>query len=72
MFTEAAFRRCSENMQKIFRRTLISMYDFSKVALLKSHFGMSVVLYICLIFSEHLSLKTLLEAASAFIKRNDF
>ena len=37
--------------------------DFNKVAvtLLKSHFGMGVLLYICCIFSEHLFLRTPLD-----------
>ena len=54
-------KKCSENMQQIYR-TSISKYDFNKVALqryktlLKSHFGMGVLLQICYIFSEHLFL----------------
>ena len=35
--------------------------SYYKAILLKSHFGMSVVLYICGIFSEHLFLRSLLE-----------
>ena len=37
-------KRCSENMQQIYRRTSIPKCDFNKVALnlLKSHFGMGV------------------------------
>ena len=37
--------------------------DFNKVAatLLKSRFGVSALLYICCIFSEHLFLRTLLD-----------
>ena len=35
--------------------------DFNKVALLKSHFGMGVLLQICCMFSEHLFLRTFLE-----------
>ena len=39
-------KRCSENMQQIYRRTPMPKCDFSKVAatLLKSHFGMGVLL----------------------------
>ena len=39
--------RCSGNMQQIYRRTPMSKCDFDKVAkatLLKSHFGMGVLL----------------------------
>ena len=34
-------KRCSENMQQIYRRTPMSKSDFNKV---KSHFGMDVPL----------------------------
>ena len=36
-------KRCSENMQQIYRRTPMPKCDFNKVAL-KSHFGMGVLL----------------------------
>ena len=36
-------RRCSENMQQIYRRAAMLKCNFNKVAL-KSHFGMGVVL----------------------------
>ena len=74
-------KRCSVNMQQIYRRTSMPKCDFNKVAkqlywnyilawvfpcefaayfqntfflLLKSHFGMGVLLWICCIFSEQL------------------
>ena len=38
-------KRCSENMQQIYRRTPMPKCDFNKVAtLLKSHFGMGALL----------------------------
>ena len=41
-------KKCSENMQRIYRRTAMPKCDFNKVAkqatLLKSHFGMGVLL----------------------------
>ena len=38
-------KRCSENMQQMYRRTPMRKCDFNKVAtLLKSHFGMGVLL----------------------------
>ena len=39
-------KRCSENMQQIYRRTRMPMYDFNKVATssAKSHFRMGVLL----------------------------
>ena len=43
-------KRCSENMRQIYRTTPVPKYDFDKVALvtlatlLKSHFGMGVLL----------------------------
>ena len=38
-------KRCSENMQQIYRRTPMPKYDFNNVAtLLKSHFGMGTLL----------------------------
>ena len=39
-------KRCSENMQQIYRRTPMLKCDFNKAAatLLKSHFGMGVLL----------------------------
>ena len=51
-------------MQQIYRRTSMPKCDFNKVALhsfatlLKSHFGMGVLLQICCIFSEDLFLRT--------------
>ena len=33
-------KRCSENMQQIYRRTLMLKYGFNKIAL---HFGMGVL-----------------------------
>ena len=54
-------KRCSENMQQIYRRTPMPKCDFNKVAvakqfyiLLKSLFGMGVLLQICCVFPEHL------------------
>ena len=39
-------KRCSENMQQIYRRTPMPKCDFNKLleTLLKSHFGMGVLL----------------------------
>ena len=37
-------KRCSEKMKQIFRRTPTAKCDFNKVAKLKSHFGMGVLL----------------------------
>ena len=42
-------KRCSQNMHQIYKRTLMPKCDFNKVAfqlatLLKSHFGMGVLL----------------------------
>ena len=39
-------KRCSENVQQIYRRTPMPKCDFNKVAkqLLKSHFGVDVLL----------------------------
>ena len=41
-------KKCSENMQQIYRRTPMPKCDFNKVAcfatLLKSHFGVAVLL----------------------------
>ena len=39
-------------------------FNFSKVA--KLHFGIGVLLYICCIFSEHLSLRTPLDDCFSF------
>ena len=47
-------KRCSENMPQTYRRTRMPKCDFNKVVHLKLHYGMGVVLYICVIFSEHL------------------
>ena len=41
-----------------------------KVTLLKSHFGMGVLLYICCIFSEHLFLKTPVDGCFCSVKKN--
>ena len=57
-------KRCSENMQQIYRRTLMPKCDFNKLAkatLLKSRFGIGVLLWICCIFSEHLFSRTPLD-----------
>ena len=52
-------KRCSENMQPIYRRIRMPKFDFNKAAtLLESHFGMGVLLSICCIFSEHFFLRT--------------
>ena len=37
-------KRCFENIQQIYRRTPMPKCDFNKVTLLKSHFGMGVLL----------------------------
>ena len=50
-------KRCSENMQEIYRRTPMPTCDFNKIAI-KSHCGMGVILKICCIFSECLFLGT--------------
>ena len=52
-------KRCSENMQQIYRRTPMSKCEFNKL-----HFGMGVLLYIkfaACIFSEHIFLRTPLD-----------
>ena len=57
-------KRCSENMQQIYRRTPMPKCDFNKfnkAPLLKSLFGMRVLLNICCIFLEHLFPRTLLK-----------
>ena len=55
-------KRCTKNMQQIYRRPPMAKRDFNKVALqLKLHFGMGFLLEICCIFSEHLFLKTPME-----------
>ena len=51
-------KRCSENIHHIYRRTLMPKFDFNKATLLKSLFGMGVLLYNCCIYSEHLFLRT--------------
>ena len=43
-------KRCSENMQHIYRIIPMPKCDFNKVAL---HFGMAVLLEICCFFSEY-------------------
>ena len=64
--------RCSDNMQQIYRRTPMPKCNYNKVevqfqlsckaTLLKSHFGMGFLLYICCIFSKHLFLRTPLDS----------
>ena len=52
------------NKQQIYWRTFMLKCGFNKVAkatLLKSHFGMGVLLWICCIFSKYLFLKTPLD-----------
>ena len=50
-------KRCSENMQQIYRRTPNLKHDFNKVALQISLLhGCSPVNLLCYIFSEHLNL----------------
>ena len=52
-------KRCSENMQQIYRRTPMSKCEFNKL-----HFGMGALLYIkfaACIFSEHIFLRTPLD-----------
>ena len=40
-----SFKKVSENMEQIYRKTPMPKYDFNKVAtLLKSHFGVGVLL----------------------------
>ena len=54
-------KRCSENMQQVYRKTPMPKCNFNKVAkatLLKLHFGMGVLLKIGCIFSEPLFLRT--------------
>ena len=57
---------CSENIQQICRRTPMPRCDFDRVA----HFGMSVPLYICCIFSECFSWEHVWCAASNFITKS--
>ena len=57
-------KRCSENMQQIYRRTPMPKFNFNEFAkgtLLNSHSDMSVFLYICCIFPEHIFLGTPLD-----------
>ena len=45
-FSGVLIKRCSENMQQIYRQTPMPKYDFNKVAKqrsLKSHFGICVI-----------------------------
>ena len=54
-------KRCSKKMQQICRRKPIPKVQFQwscKATLLKPHFGMGVLLWICCIFWEHLFLGT--------------
>ena len=63
-FGDVLTKRYSKNMQKINRRTPMSKCDFNKVALstlLRSYFGMVILLYFYCIFSEHLFVSTPLE-----------
>ena len=63
-FGDVLTKRYSKNMQKINRRTPMSKCDFNKVALstlLRSYFGMGILLYFYCIFSEHLFVSTPLE-----------
>ena len=60
-------KRCSENMQQIYRSIPMPNCDFNKVAkatFLKSHSDIDVFLLICCIFSEHLFLRAPWRAAS--------
>ena len=57
---------CSENMQQMCMRTPMAKCDFNKVALLKSHFGMGVLLYICCMFLVHLFQRTPLDGCFCF------
>ena len=47
-----------ENMQQIYRSTLMPKCDFT---LVKSHFGIGILLYICCIFSKNVFFRTPLE-----------
>ena len=51
-------KRCPENMEQISRKTTMPKCDFNKVALLKSHFSMGVLVEIRSIFSKCLFLET--------------
>ena len=59
-------KRCSDNMQQIYRRTF--MLKCCKATLLKSHFGMGVLLQMCCIFSEHLFLRIPLDGCFWTVK----
>ena len=70
-------KRCSENTQQIYRRTPMPKCDFNKVAswkatLLKSHFGMGVLLKIWCIFWEHLFLRTPLDGCICTSSKESF
>ena len=55
----APWERCPENMQQISSRTPMPKFAaLLHTTLLKSNFGMGVLLEICCIFSEHLFLRT--------------
>ena len=57
-------KRCSENMQQIYRRTPMLKCEFNKL-----HFGMGVRLYIkfsACIFSEHIFLRTPLDGCFGY------
>ena len=61
-------KRCSENMQLIYRRTnaarSVTSAKLQSNFIVKLHFGMGLLLYICCIFSEHLFKERLWRAAS--------
>ena len=53
---------CSENKQQIYSRAPMPKCNFNNIAiLLRSHFGVGVLQHIFCIFTEHLSLRILLE-----------
>ena len=52
-------KRCSKNMQQIYRRTAMQKCDLGMKV--QSNFSMGVLLWICCIFSEHLFLRTPLD-----------
>ena len=52
-------KRCSENIQQIYRRTPMPKCDFNKVlGLVHWCFGIGALLSVCCIFSEHIFLRT--------------
>ena len=55
-------KRCSENIQQIYRRTPMPKCDFNKVlGLVHWCFGIGALLSVCCIFSEHIFLRTPLD-----------